>query len=503
MLQVKGVLFFCFLTLFLTGCSQKKTAVEREQNTQAKTGQLERTGNKTTITKSFKKVTNDLNEESDGLQSSKSDNPLIFSNTLVEQEVVKEEKIEEIGTTMLELSNGAKVYLKPTTLKKGDVQLRAFSFGGTCMLSDKDFLAGYFSIEVQKHSGLGALSSSQLERMLAGKQLELIPIIGAHSEQLSGFSTTDHLEVLLQLLYLTFTEPGKDKLVFDQFQHSWVNNRRQLENQPLFGFLNEFNFSLYEKSVRTQPLLATHLEEVQFDQTHRIFKDRFQDASDFAFVIAGDFEVENVKTLVKQYIGNIPSIYRKEKGKGTVLKFAKGGAFESGSGGGYRGSILMNFSHEESWSMEKHIALTALQKILQAKLLRSLQKEKGILYWINLRREYSLKNKSTFEIFAEGNRNDTNCIIEQIKQEVVEIQQNGVTEVDLSNVRQTLHEELVSSKQGNEYWAEQIKDSISREQSLRDIPLLERIVLDLNSNQVRQVARDYLKNENLLVGVLK
>ena len=47
---------------------------------------------------------------------------------------------EAIGITELELSNGAKVILKPTTFKEDEILFRATSPGGTSLASDSDYV---------------------------------------------------------------------------------------------------------------------------------------------------------------------------------------------------------------------------------------------------------------------------------------------------------------------------------------------------------------------------
>lgn len=52
---------------------------------------------------------------------------------------------------------------------------------------------------------------------------------------------------------------------------------------------------------------------MDFDKMVSIYKDRFQDASDFHFYLTGNIQREEARELVAKYLGAIPSTFRKEK----------------------------------------------------------------------------------------------------------------------------------------------------------------------------------------------
>ena len=52
---------------------------------------------------------------------------------------------------------------------------------------------------------------------------------------------------------------------------------------------------------------------MNYDRMIQIYKERFQDASDFTFYLVGDIEREKARELTIKYVGAVSSVFRKEK----------------------------------------------------------------------------------------------------------------------------------------------------------------------------------------------
>ena len=55
------------------------------------------------------------------------------------------------------------------------------------------------------------------------------------------------------------------------------------------------------------------LSRVDYGKIMDVFHDRFKDFSDFRFYIAGDFDSDSVKNLVKRYVASLPAGGRMER----------------------------------------------------------------------------------------------------------------------------------------------------------------------------------------------
>lgn len=59
--------------------------------------------------------------------------------------------------------------------------------------------------------------------------------------------------------------------------------------------------------------VADELEDVSYDDIIGIYRDRFADASDFAFYITGNYDEQRLRTLTERYIASLPATWRGEK----------------------------------------------------------------------------------------------------------------------------------------------------------------------------------------------
>ena len=66
------------------------------------------------------------------------------------------------------------------------------------------------------------------------------------------------------------------------------------------------------------------IKQIDLDRALSIFRDRFADASDFTYIMAGNFKVDEVIPFLEKYIGGLPSIKRKESWKDVTPGFPKG-----------------------------------------------------------------------------------------------------------------------------------------------------------------------------------
>ncbi|HEX8677909.1 MAG TPA: pitrilysin family protein, partial [Segetibacter sp.] len=94
--------------------------------------------------------------------------------------IVDEKKIDEIGVTELNLSNGAKVVLKPTNFKNNQILISAISRGGSSLYSDSDYLSASNATTVTLYGGVGNYDMISLQKDLAAKQVSISPFIGQY-----------------------------------------------------------------------------------------------------------------------------------------------------------------------------------------------------------------------------------------------------------------------------------------------------------------------------------
>jgi len=270
--------------------------------------------------------------------------------------ITKEVKNEKFGYTELTLSNGVTVVLKQTDLKKDQVLLSSEGWGGSALYGEKDYANIKIFDGVIESSGLGNFSHTELIKALAGKIAGASLSMSAQRTHVSGSSTPNDVETMLQLVYLYMTgNIAKDQQSFDQLMKS---TELQLKNRllnPEAVFSDTLSSTLTRYNPRFKSLDVTTLKEVNYDRILQIAKERTANAAAFTFTIIGNYDEQTIRPLIEQYLASLPAT-------GTIAK-SKDVSTD------YTGKIVNSFKHKAETP-----------------------KAMGVMHWYSKKVPYTLEN---------------------------------------------------------------------------------------------------------------
>ncbi len=224
--------------------------------------------------------------------------------------VVAESMIDELNMTVWTLSNGVTVWLKPTDFKEDEIIMRATSPGGWSNSSLDDHQSAAIAAGLVQQGGVGAFSTIDLQKALAGKAVQVSPFINQNTEGMSGSASPEDLETMLQLVWLYFTAPREDETAFQAFI---AQGRAVLENlgsSPMAAFADTLSVTMAQGHPRSRPISVAVLDEIDLETGVDFYKERFADASDFTFVFVGAIDLDIMRPLAEQYLGSLPRIER-------------------------------------------------------------------------------------------------------------------------------------------------------------------------------------------------
>lgn len=224
-------------------------------------------------------------------------------------------RIKALDAELWELGNGARVYYKYTDGEKGMFSLLAGSHGGRSLLAAEDLPSADILSALMMQNGVYKYDSGTLKRMLAERRVRMNLSLDERTESIGLSGVTESADFALQLFYLTWQRPRFDRVRFDRF----VAIARMTAEQAV----PTVNDSIHEalsairrvESPRLWKKGPAYYAAMDYDRMVEIYKDRFQDASDFTFYLVGDIGREKALSLVTRYIGTLPSVYRKEKAR--------------------------------------------------------------------------------------------------------------------------------------------------------------------------------------------
>jgi zinc protease len=373
--------------------------------------------------------------------------------------VLKSTARESIGVTEMELSNGVRVVLKPTTFKEDEVLFRASSPGGTSLAADGEYIPASTASQVVAAGGVGKFSAIDLRKMMAGKVAGATPFINELNEGLTGNSSKKDLETMFQLIYLRFTQPRAD---VNAFNAQATQAKALLANQaavPEFSFTNALMSARYQNHPRRRLMTAEMVDQWSLDKSMAFYKDRFADASDFTFTFVGSFDVPTIQPLIEKYLGSLPSLKRKETWKDVGVRAPNDVVVKRVEKGVEPKSLsAIVFTGPFAYTQQNRIAIRAMSEILQRRLLETIREELSGTYGVNATPSYSRIPNPEYAITINfGSSPDrANALVKRVFDEIEKFKTEGPTEQQLTDERETLIREFERNSKLNNWLVTQL-----------------------------------------------
>lgn len=245
--------------------------------------------------------------------------PYKTQNTLTERLITKlpkpgsirSERTYKYGYTEFTLSNGLKVYVRPTNFEPDEVNLKLFSLGGKNIYSDSEMPNLTYLMAGATIGGVGQYNDLTLEKMLAGKTATVTPFIDNDTRGMSGTSNVKDTKTLLELVYLYFTQPRKDPQAFKNLMEQQQEFLTNAHVNPMLAY----NDTLHKVAYATNRMASMNKEQlkrVNYNRIMHIYKELFANAANFKLILTGNININKLRPLLCQYIATLPSNNTKE-----------------------------------------------------------------------------------------------------------------------------------------------------------------------------------------------
>jgi zinc protease len=419
--------------------------------------------------------------------------------------VTKESKIESIGVTEWTLSNGIKVVLKPTDFDAEQVSVSGESPGGLAMADNKMWPSARFADDVVALGGVGEIDDDLLEKILAGKRLQVSASIGETTESVDGNASVKDLEVMFQLMHLKMTAPRKDPAVFGTWKQvvseQLANQRRSPE--AVYGI--ESQELLYKKHPRRTVPVVADIEKIDLDKALAFYKDRFGDAGDFTFVIVGAFDVAKIKPLVETYLASLPATKRREKEKDSGIRRAGGSIKKAWPlGSEPKAQVSLSFYGDQAWTRDNDRDMFILGQVVEMRLREILREDMGGVYgvgaggWIARRP----RTERSFGINFGCAPDAVDNLIKASLDEIAVVQKEGATAEQLEKIKAQFLRERETQIKTNGFWIGWLASSYR----FGDDPTLvtdpSRMIGRMTSDNVKAAAKKFLPKTPYFQAVL-
>ena len=426
------------------------------------------------------------------------DEPLLDVATIKKGKITKETENKTFDYKELTLSNGATVILKKTDFKDDEVQMQAFAKGGKSLYGEADYTNLKVFDTAIGMSGLGNFSSTELQKALAGKNVNADLSLANTRQYLTAHSTPKDIETMFQMSYLYFTNVKKDD---KQFQNLMTQLDMALKNKSLSPdavFSDSVAATTYGHNPRFNNIDVKDLKDINYDRILEIAKERFQNAAQFTFVISGNFDEQTIRPLIEQYIASLPATKAKPEQFKEVITFAKGevvNQFKVKTESPKATAREMWYA-EMPYTLDNIVKLDAVGQILSMIYLKTIREDESAAYSCGAAGHFNTgtnQPKALLQAYCPMNPDKSELAVRLLHEGI----QNMAKQVDADQLQKVkdymLKQADIDAKQ-NSYWINTI--TTFKEYGLDVYTDYKKTVEALTVDNVRDFLNELLKSGN-------
>ncbi len=430
----------------------------------------------------------------------KSEKTSIFREQITPGTITSERKLPELGITELVLSNGVKVLLKPTTLKKDEIMFTGYSPGGLSLVSDADFYNARMAAGMVGASGVADMDLQELRELLTGKHVSVSTSIGELSEGVSGGATAEDLELSLQLTYLYFTKPRKDAVAFNNMLEKARIDFNNPDQSPARIFNDTLSAVLAGYHFRRMNMPPEKLETLDADKALALYKERFANAADFSFTFVGSFEVEAIKPLLAKYLGALPATGKTEAANNLKLDYPDGRITRKVvKGKEPQATVMLIFSGPFDYSDANSVQVKALAGVMNIKLTERLREQEGGVYGVRVNASTRKLPSGEYAIFVNFICDPRNVepLILAANSEIMKVKMEGALDEDISKYKAGERTTMERAFKENGFWLTYINGMVNNGEPLV-LPDMKKRLAPVTGSSLQQSAVRYFNNANYI-----
>ncbi|HAE23599.1 MAG TPA: hypothetical protein DCG47_14965, partial [Spirochaetaceae bacterium] len=375
------------------------------------------------------------------------------------------EKAEAGDISVLTLSNGATVILKPTKFDKDSINFVAWSRGGYSALPGEDYYAAVFGPTLLGAVGLGGMDATRLQEETALANVSLSWTISESSESFSGKSATSELRTLLRLVYLNAAEQGRDISAFNLMRERLAAQVAPVLQDPGYRFDSSWNAHLFSDNPRYRVLNLGEIRALNYEQVRAVSEKALAAASDFTYVLVGDFDLGEAKKLVARYIGAIPAGKPSEAKSGEPLRSRVDGGvrIDYALSKEKRASVRMVWADEAPWSWERENVLDLMAQALNNRLLDAIREDLGGTYVTSTRAVYTRfpLEQYLFIVSFDCDPERVNELIAEVRDEAARLAAGDMPAMYAQQIRAAAQRDYTGTTRTNSFWVRSIANAVA------------------------------------------
>ena len=229
--------------------------------------------------------------------------PIIKRDTAITP--IKIEKFyPEKNMTQFTLNNGVDVVLQPDNSIKNSISMSFSASGGVNALTEKQIAANTLFINTFANSGLVGLTLQALDQKFINAKAELIPYVSNndHGFTMQSINNPKSLKLVFSLLYSAINDAKIKSEIFKQQKEILINDQKSFLQQPTTATQLKFLQALFPNNPYQHIFSVEELQAIQQTDVEALHSQLFNSVNGYKLTIVGDFNLDEMKTLILQYI---------------------------------------------------------------------------------------------------------------------------------------------------------------------------------------------------------
>jgi zinc protease len=364
--------------------------------------------------------------------------------------------IPEIGTTVLTLSNGVEVWLKPTDFKNDQVVISAYAKGGASLAGPDNYTEASLATALVGIGGVGGMNPVDLSKLLAGKIASASPTIGTYTHGINGSASPRDLETALQLKYQAFTAPNLTRESFELMRRRVASALENQAQNPAYVFNERVDQVNTSNHYSAKALTPADVPQLDMEAMTRFYRERFSNAADFTYFIVGAFSVVEITPLLEQWVATLPSTGKKTSNfRDMGVRFPSAAAKdEVRKGREPRGQTVMSFFADTKLDEYEMHRARAAASLLGIRLRDILREELGGTYGVSVSYDNSLPLPGYGAMVVQFGSDPGNIekLTGEVLKEVERLKKEGPSAEDVKRVQELERRDLETAMKQNSFW---------------------------------------------------
>ena len=414
-------------------------------------------------------------------------------------EIVERRELTEIGVTEATLSNGVRVFLKPTEFQDDDIRFTGISLGGTSQVEDPDVASAGYATSIAQESGWGGHSPIDLGKLLTGKVVSVRPSISGRRQTVGGSSTVADFPTALEVTALIMGPPNRDPEAFARFRDRLRASLANRAADPQAKYSDRVTAINTSNHPRHRPMTLERVDEIDFEKAMDFYERCFENPSSFAFFFVGNLDVEAALSEIARTLGSLPVPGREPtEWVDREIPFPDETIVETVYAGTEpKGRTALTFASYDGNDPREWHRLRTATSILSRRLREVLREDLGATYGVGVQFDHSMIGpaRGRIRVGFGSDPAQADSLVTVVFEEIAKLREDGPTDEEIATEKELQTRDLETALETNGFWMGSLGSLWMRDRDLLEIRNRQIRIDELERERVHRVFRDHFPEE--------